>query len=92
MSNYVKTGALDWRAFDGARASGISYLLADGRSGEIIDPTALRCFYTRIYYNLGKAATGVNRKAMIGQGAARQVKERPIHSIKKMGRYLFKIL
>ena len=29
---------------------------------------------------------------MIGQGAARQVKERPIHSIKKMGRYLFKIL
>jgi len=50
MSNYVKTGALDWRAFDGARASGISYLLADGRTGEIIDPTALRMFYTRIFY------------------------------------------
>jgi hypothetical protein len=32
------------------RISGISYRLADGRSGEIIDPFALRAFYTRIFY------------------------------------------
>jgi hypothetical protein len=50
MGRYVKTGALDWRALEGARASGISYRLANGQEGEIIDPHALRTFYTRVFY------------------------------------------
>jgi hypothetical protein len=50
MGNYVKHGAIDFRAFDGARASGISFRLANGRSGEIVDPTHLRMFYTRLFY------------------------------------------
>jgi hypothetical protein len=28
----------------------ISYLLANGKSGNITDPWALRTFYTRLYY------------------------------------------
>jgi hypothetical protein len=31
-----------------ARPSGISYRLANGKSGNITDPKALRIFYTRI--------------------------------------------
>jgi hypothetical protein len=31
-----------------ARPSGISYRLANGKSGDITDPLALRIFYTRI--------------------------------------------
>jgi hypothetical protein len=54
MGNYVNAGALDWRALEGARASGISFRLANGQSGEIIDPSALRTFYTRIYYAKNK--------------------------------------
>jgi hypothetical protein len=50
MGNYVRHGALDWRSLEGARASGISFLLANGESGEIIDPSALRTFYTRVFY------------------------------------------
>lgn len=49
MGKYVRS-AIDFRAIDGARASGISFLLANGKSGDIIDPAALRIFYTRIYY------------------------------------------
>jgi hypothetical protein len=41
---------LDWRALSTkARASGISYLLSSGKTGEITDPWALRVFYTRLY-------------------------------------------
>jgi hypothetical protein len=43
-------GALDYRSLDGARASGISYRLANGKEGTINDPRALLIFYTRIYY------------------------------------------
>lgn len=50
MGHYVKNGAADWRVFEGSRASGISFLLANGQSGEIIDPTHLRTFYTRVFY------------------------------------------
>jgi hypothetical protein len=42
-------GMLDWRALSvSARASGISYRLANGRQGEITDPRVLRIFYTRL--------------------------------------------
>jgi hypothetical protein len=58
MSHYVRHGAPDWRVYDGARASGISYLLAKGQSGEIIDPIILRTFYTRIFYAKIKTTCG----------------------------------
>lgn len=35
---------------DKPRVSGISYLLANGKSSEITDPAALLRFYTRIFY------------------------------------------
>jgi hypothetical protein len=48
MSKYHPMG-IDWRCLDGARASGISYLIG-AKSGDITDPGALRTFYTRLYY------------------------------------------
>jgi hypothetical protein len=43
---------LDWRALSSgeARASGISYRLANRKEGTITDPAALRTFYYRIFY------------------------------------------
>ena len=32
------------------RISGISFWLANGQSGEIINPSHLRTFYTRVFY------------------------------------------
>jgi len=55
--------ALDWRAFEGARLSGISYLIRGKYSGTITDPAALRTFYTRVFY--GKEIT---QKALKGKG------------------------
>lgn len=50
MGKYVRQDPVDFRIFHGARASGVSFLLANGKSGDIIDPAALRTFYTRLFY------------------------------------------
>jgi hypothetical protein len=52
------SGIMDWRALSSIEAhpSGISYRLSNGKSGEIIDPVALRTFYHRVFYANQKQA------------------------------------
>jgi hypothetical protein len=46
----------------------ISYLLANGKSGNIDDPWALRAFYTRLYYgNIQRQKSQAARRSH-GQG------------------------
>jgi outer membrane receptor for ferric coprogen and ferric-rhodotorulic acid len=40
----------------------ISYLLSNGKSGDITDPWALRAFYTRLYYAKTKDDTNTRRR------------------------------